>query len=84
MKWLNFEVSILYLTNQNFLYFRTKFHSHLKNIFDTLSEFTDPICEKINAKASKILIADTTGYEANVVESNHNKHLGAIVKRLIN
>jgi Transposase domain (DUF772). len=66
-----------------FSLFRTKFHSHLKNIFDTLSEFTDQICEKINAKASKILIADTTGYEANVVENNH-KYLGAIVKRLIN
>lgn len=50
--------------------FRANYCEHLKNMFESLVDLTDPICRKINAKKADYLICDTTGIELPVSENN--------------
>lgn len=50
--------------------FKITFEKDLETFFHSLVELTQPICKKINADLSEILIVDTTGIEAYVKENN--------------
>ncbi len=50
--------------------FRANFCDHLKRMFESLVDLTDPICRKINEKKADYLIYDTTGIELPVSENN--------------
>lgn len=50
--------------------FRQDFISHIHIMFKNLVDFTEPICQEIDAKKADYLIYDTTGMEAHVAENN--------------
>ena len=50
--------------------FRANYCVHLKRMFESLVDLTDPICRKINAKKADYLVYDTTGIELPVAENN--------------
>lgn len=59
--------------------FRENHCEHLKKMFESLVEITEPICRKINAKKADYLVYDTTGIELPVSENNP-KFLNAKLK----
>ena len=52
--------------------FKANYCEHLKKMFESLVDLTEPICRKINAKKADYLIYDTTGIELPVAENNLN------------
>ena len=64
-----------------FTRFKQSFVQQIQNIFDSLVEYTEPICRKINAEFADILIYDTSGVEAYVNENNP-KYANTLIKRL--
>ncbi len=53
-----------------FTRFKANYCEHLKRMFESLVEQTEPICRKINAKKADYLVYDTTGIELPVSENN--------------
>lgn len=49
---------------------KTDFDDHIQNFFYHLVDITEPICQQLDPKLSKIIIGDTTGIKAYVKENN--------------
>jgi len=64
-----------------FTRFKQDFSEHLQQLFDSLVELTEPICQRINSELASSLIFDTSGIEAYVTENNP-KFLNRLIKQL--
>lgn len=63
-----------------FSWFMTRFHKHIKALFDNMVQYILPLCQDINPKRANTLIFDTTGVLANVRE-NSPKFVNAEIKK---
>ena len=63
-----------------FSWFMTRFHKHIKALFDNMVQHILPLCQDINSKRANTLIFDTTGVLANVRE-NSPKFVNAEIKK---
>lgn len=50
--------------------FKTDFITNIQDFFNHLVDITEPICQQLNSKLSKIIIADTTGINTYAKENN--------------
>lgn len=64
-----------------FTRFKQDFEQHIELMFRNMVDFTEPICQKIDASLANILTFDTSGIELYVTENNP-KTLNALIKRL--
>jgi len=64
-----------------FTRFKQEFIEELKNMFNSLVDITEPICQQIDASKASMTIFDTSGIEAYVTENNP-KYADGIIKRL--
>ena len=64
-----------------FTRFKQDFKDDLKNMFDTLVDLTEPICQKINTELASMTIFDTSGIEA-YVQENNPKFFNDLIKKL--
>lgn len=61
--------------------FRHNFLPFIEQMFENMVDYTEPICQAIDAHLAQILTFDTSGIELYVKENNP-KHLNALIKRL--
>jgi len=64
-----------------FTRFKQDFLPFLKEMFDKLVDYTEPICRAIDKALADILIYDTSGVEAYVTENNP-KYVNSLIKKL--
>lgn len=64
-----------------FTRFKQDFLLDLQRMFDNLVDLTEPICQKIDASKSSMVLFDTSGIEAWVTENNP-KYANTIIKQL--
>ena len=64
-----------------FTRFKQDFKDDLKNMFDSLVDLTEPICQDIDSKLASMTIFDTSGIEA-YVQENNPKFINALIKKL--
>lgn len=60
--------------------FKSEFEIYIEAFFDSLVDFTAPICRELDAKKSQYLIYDTTGIEA-CVKENNDKFFNTLLKQ---
>ena len=61
--------------------FKQDFLPYIEQMFNEMVDFTEPICQEIDATLANILTFDTTGVELYVAENNPKK-LNSLIKRL--
>lgn len=61
--------------------FKQDFSKYLEEMFISLVDFTEPICQKIDSSLANILSYDTSAVESYVTENNP-KHLNATIHKL--
>jgi len=64
-----------------FTRFKQRFVKHIQTMFESLVDYTEPICRNIDAVLSDILVFDTSGIESYVTENNP-KYLNSLIKKL--
>lgn len=64
-----------------FTRFRLGFAEHLELMFQQMVEYTEPICQQIDASLARMLTFDTSGIELYVTENNP-KTLNALIRKL--
>lgn len=63
-----------------FTRFKLSFADHIETMFLQMIEYTEPICQQIDATLAKILTFDTSGIELYVTENNP-KTLNALIRK---
>ena len=61
--------------------FKQDFLQDLQSVFDNLVDVTEPICQDIDSNLASMLLFDTSGIEAYVIENNP-KYANRIIKQL--
>ena len=61
--------------------FKQNFEHHIELMFQTMVDFTEPICQQIDSSLSNILTFDTSAIELYVTENNP-KTLNSLIRRL--
>ena len=64
-----------------FTRFKQDFIRHIKDIFENLVDYTEPICRKIDTELADMLIYDSSGIEAYVKENNP-KFTSSLIRQL--
>lgn len=64
-----------------FTRFKQDFLPNLQSMFDRLVDLTEPVCQKIDAEKASIVLFDTSGIAAWVMENNP-KYANSIIKQL--
>ncbi|MHB1393075.1 MAG: transposase [Clostridia bacterium] len=64
-----------------FTRFKQEFEPYLKQMFHSLVDYTEPICQALDKNLASSLIFDTSGIEAYVTENNP-KYVNNIIKQL--
>lgn len=65
----------------NFTRFKQDFLSYIEQMFSSLVDYTEPICQAIDSVLASTIVFDTTGIELSVTENNP-KVLNFLVKKL--
>ena len=61
--------------------FKQDFMPRIEQLFNSLVDITEPLCQKINKELAATLVLDTSGIEANVTENNP-KYMNSLLRKL--